>query len=140
MKSKFFVHVCQILGINNIFTTTYHPQTNGKAERFNRTICSSLRKYIGDHPIDWDLYTLALTFSYNRVLHTSTGTLLFDLVLSRPILKLLTEADNPNRVLRQKIARLLKEKRLETLVLSAKEAFQKAQYLYEAAYSLRFQI
>ena len=37
--AKFFQHVCNILGIRNLYTTTYHPQTKGQVERFNRT-CS----------------------------------------------------------------------------------------------------
>ena len=44
--SLFFQRVCQLLRINNKYTTTYHPQTNGQAERFNRTLTAMLRCYI----------------------------------------------------------------------------------------------
>ncbi len=30
-ESKFFAEVCQILGIRKLFTTSYHPRTNGQA-------------------------------------------------------------------------------------------------------------
>ena len=76
--AKFFQHVCRLM-----FTTNYHPQTNGQVERFNRTILAALRSYIGDHPKDWDLYTDFITYSYNTQVHTSTGFPPFELVLAR---------------------------------------------------------
>jgi len=82
--SRFFQDVCKILTIHNSFTTTYHPQTNGQVERFNRTILSALRTYIADHPRDWDLYSSALTYAYNSSPQTSTALAPFELVLSRP--------------------------------------------------------
>ena len=47
-NSKFFQRVCKILGVQNLFTTAYHPQTTGQTERFNRTILSALRHYVAD--------------------------------------------------------------------------------------------
>lgn len=37
-RSKLFAKVCQALGIKHSFTRPYRPQTNGKAERFIRTM------------------------------------------------------------------------------------------------------
>ena len=34
--AKFFQAVCAVLGIKQLFTSAYHPQCNGKVERFNR--------------------------------------------------------------------------------------------------------
>ena len=93
--SRFFQDVCRILRINNVFTTTYHPQTNGQVERFNRTLLSSLRHYIADHPQEWDLYTDALVYAYNTQVHSSTKCAPFELVLSRrpPAISLRAEPD-----------------------------------------------
>ena len=67
--ARFFQNVCRILGIRNVFTTTYHPQANGQVERFNRTLTSALRKYVGEHLKDWDLFSDAITLAYNTQVH-----------------------------------------------------------------------
>ncbi|CDF32470.1 unnamed protein product [Chondrus crispus] len=81
--ARFFQNVCRILGIRNVFTTTYHPQANGQVERFNRTLTSALRKYVGEHPKDWDLFSDAVTFAYNTQVHRTTNIAPFELVLAR---------------------------------------------------------
>ncbi len=82
--SKFFTSVCQTLNVRNKFTTTYHPQTNGQVERYNRTLKAMLKSYLDDHPHDWDLYARTLTYAYNCQPHTSTSLAPFELILSRP--------------------------------------------------------
>ena len=44
--AKFFQAVCAELGVKKVFTTAYHPQTNGQVERYNRTILTALRGYV----------------------------------------------------------------------------------------------
>ena len=93
--ARLFIDICRILGVKNVFTTTYHPQCNEQVERFNRTIINALRHYVADQPKDWDLFTDALTFAYNTQVHSSTGVSPFELVLSRrpPTLSLQAEPD-----------------------------------------------
>ncbi len=74
----------QIVGSKLPTTTTYHPQTNGQMDRFNRKIRSAIRAYLADHPRDWDLYTDALMVAGNTQVHSTTGHRPFYLVLSRP--------------------------------------------------------
>ncbi|CDF32213.1 unnamed protein product [Chondrus crispus] len=81
--AKFFEAVCGLLGIRHVLTTAYHPQTNGQAERFNRTLATRLRHYVSEHQRDWDDYVQPLTYAYNMQVHKSTGTTPFDLVLTR---------------------------------------------------------
>lgn len=50
--SKFFIAVCGIPRVRNLFTSTYHPQTNGQTERFNRTILAGLRHFIAEDQTD----------------------------------------------------------------------------------------
>ncbi len=48
-SSKLIKETCNILGTRHVFTTAYHPQTNGQAERFNRTILRALRNVVSEH-------------------------------------------------------------------------------------------
>ena len=82
--AKFFKAVCSLLGLTNIFTSTYHPQTSGQVERYNRIVPAMLRNYVDEHQNDWDRYATALTYAYNCHVHRSTDTTPFNLVLSRP--------------------------------------------------------
>eukprot|EP00171_Calliarthron_tuberculosum_P022605 IDg22605t1 len=82
-SAKFLQQVYRILGVKPQFTTMYHPKVNGQTERFNRTILSSPRRFIADHPKDWDLYTDALTYAYNTQAHSSTGYAPMELTISR---------------------------------------------------------
>ncbi|CDF40838.1 unnamed protein product [Chondrus crispus] len=83
-NAKFFHSTCRVLGITNLYTSAYHPQTNGQVERYNRTIASMLRNYVGEHQDDWDVYVGPLTYAYNSHVHRTTRTTPFELVLSRP--------------------------------------------------------
>ena len=91
--SKLFQEICRLLGVKNLFSTTYHPHTNGQVERFNRTILAAIRPYVSDHPHDWDLFTDALTYAYNTQPPESTSIAPFELILSRPPPPLSFEAE-----------------------------------------------
>ncbi len=60
--SAFFLKVCGLLGTKQVFTTTYHPQTNGQVERFNRTLLQALRNYVAEHQRNWDEFSSAITY------------------------------------------------------------------------------
>ena len=90
--AKLLRETLQMLGVKNLYTTTYHPQTNGQVERFNRTILASLRHYVAEHPKDWDLFSDALTYAYYKQAHESTSVAPFDLVVPRPPATLAFEA------------------------------------------------
>ena len=79
-----FKTVCTELGIRQLFTTAYHPQTNGQVERFNRTILAGIRAFRADNPKYWPELVPMLTYAYNTQVHTSIGVTPFQLVLSRP--------------------------------------------------------
>ena len=126
--ASFFRRVCQILGIQKVFTTEYHPQANGQAERFNRTIIAAIRNYVSDSQRDWDEWLGPLTYAYNTQVHRSTGTTPFDLVLSRHPPPLSVEVDMldhvPGERPRARRARIAKAK--EEFLLRLQEAIVKA--------------
>ena len=51
--SSFFNALSQMLGIETVRTTAYHPQTNGQVERYNGTMTTQLRNYVADDPSRW---------------------------------------------------------------------------------------
>lgn len=57
-----------IMGIENMYTSTYHPQTNGQTKRYNRKIMPMRRLYVSYHQRDWDQYILVLELAYIRQL------------------------------------------------------------------------
>ena len=60
------------IGINHIFSTAYHPQTNGTIERFNATIKSQLCKLQDLNRNNWDQYLSATVYAYNIGQHRTT--------------------------------------------------------------------
>jgi Chromo (CHRromatin Organisation MOdifier) domain len=114
-----------------VFTTAYHPQTNGQVERYNRTILASLRGYVAARQDDWDAYTSAVTFAYNCRVHASLGMPPFELALTRPPRSLSlqsqprTEERAPNTLKKEFL------ERLKTLRLRAGMNLQQAQAGYK---------
>ena len=58
--------------IKHIFSTPYHPQTNGVVERFHSTLKNMLRKLAEEAPSDWDKFLSAALFAYRQQKHAST--------------------------------------------------------------------
>jgi transposase InsO family protein len=132
--AKFFQAACAELGIKKVFTTAYHPQTNGQVERYNRTILASLRGYVAARQDDWDDYTSAVTFAYNCRVHSSLGMAPFELALTRPPQSLSLQQNpraderTPNTLKREFL------ERLKTLRLRAGENLHQAQTRYKRSY------
>ena len=134
--SKYFQDVCRIMNVHNSFTTTYHPQTNGQVERYNRTILAALRTYVADHPRDWDLYTDALKYAYNCLPHTSTSSPPFDLVLSKPPGPIAIEPV-PSKVTRPKAFKEKWKRWLQDTLSNAKKRLDSAQARAKRNYDRR---
>jgi hypothetical protein len=60
------------MGIKNVYTTAYHPQTNAHAERFNRYLAAALSLYVNPSQRDWDLYLPAAIMAYRSSVHDVT--------------------------------------------------------------------
>lgn len=132
--AKFFLAVCSELGVHKVFTTAYHPQTNGQVERYNRTILASLRGYVAHRQDDWDDYTSTVTYAYNCRVHSSLGMPPFELALSRPPPTLsLQVSPRPEEVSPKTLKREFLE-RLKTLRLRAGVNLHKAQARYKRNY------
>jgi hypothetical protein len=49
-----------------LFSTTYHPQDDGKIERVNQVLEDMLRMHVMHHPKKWEYYLPLIDFSYNN--------------------------------------------------------------------------
>ena len=136
--ARFFQNVCRLLGIRNVFTTTYHPQSNGQVERFNRTLTSALRKYVGQHPKDWALFSDAVTFAYNTQVHRTTNIAPFELVLARELRSIALPAQPHLEQFGSSRAYYLKwQSWLESLMRIADKSLRKEQARYKANFDAR---
>lgn len=72
--SNFWSALMAHLGTSLRMSTAFHPETDGQAERHNRTLQEMLRAFVNsEHQSDWDAYLVPLEFAYNRSINRSTG-------------------------------------------------------------------
>lgn len=75
--------ICFLLDIQRLTTTSYHPQTNGQAESYNKTILTRLRHYVAEHQNDWDPFVEPLKFAYYTQIRGYTNQTPYRLLLRR---------------------------------------------------------
>ena len=71
--SKLVKEVCKVYGIFKTRTSPYHPEGDGQAERFNRSMQDILYGLHNHTPTEWDLLLPYASFAYNGTIHESTG-------------------------------------------------------------------
>lgn len=140
--SKFFQSICLAIGSKNLFTTAYHPQTNGQAERYNRTLVTRLRHFVAEHQRNWDEFVQPLTYAYNMQVHASTGTTPFDLILSRHPPSIISKVPAPDKSDKPGKATAVTAKRANfrrwrTVLAQAREKLSRAQRRYKANFDAR---
>ena len=52
-ESQFVADLCMLMGTQNIWTSLYHPQTNGQCERFNSTLIDMLGTLPPEKKSEW---------------------------------------------------------------------------------------
>ncbi|HEY1644970.1 MAG TPA: reverse transcriptase domain-containing protein, partial [Candidatus Saccharimonadales bacterium] len=62
--------IWKMLNIKKIQTTPYHPQTNGRTERFNHTLTTMLSMYVNENQKDWDQFLNYVMFAYRTSIHS----------------------------------------------------------------------
>ncbi len=81
--SHLLKEVCGLMGIHRLNTTSYHPQTDGLVERFNRTLTDMLAKKAEKSGQDWDTHLPYVLFAYRASRQESTGESPFFLLYGR---------------------------------------------------------
>ncbi len=82
-ESLMFRTLEEISNIGNSRTTPYHPECNGKTERFNRTLLSMLQTLPETYKSHWRDHLPKLVHAYNCTRHDSTEFSPFFLLFGR---------------------------------------------------------
>ena len=64
--SKLSQVVYQLLGVRNLATNFYHPNSNGGVDRVNNTMAQNLTMVVNEQQDDWDLRLPHVEFAYNN--------------------------------------------------------------------------
>ena len=78
--SYFWKTLCAKLRIKLLFSTAYHPQTDGQTEVTNRTLSTLLRVLIKKNIKEWEECLPIAEYSYNRAIHPTIGKSPFEVV------------------------------------------------------------
>ena len=73
LLSNLMKDICNLLGIEKLNTTAYHPQCDGLTKRFNRTLKTMICKRAATYGSQWDKYLHGLLWVYRNTPHESTG-------------------------------------------------------------------
>ena len=82
-KDNLMDQVLQQLGIEHIFSTPYHHQSNGKLEVFHKYLKPTLKKLCEKDPSNWDKYINQILASYGLTPNLATAETPFFLVYGR---------------------------------------------------------
>jgi hypothetical protein len=72
------------LGVTHLYSTVYHPQTNGQIERFNATMDGKIAALCNERRTNWDEMLQFVTFNYNTSIHATTKQIPFEMMHGRP--------------------------------------------------------
>ncbi|KAL2102623.1 hypothetical protein ACEWY4_001791 [Coilia grayii] len=92
--SNVFQDVMCELGIQQITSSAYHPQSQGAIERYHQTLKRAIKTYALQHPGDWDVALPFMLFALRDSVNESTGFTPFELVFGHEVrgpLKLIKE-------------------------------------------------
>ena len=81
--SCLFDAVCNLLDVDRVNTTPFHPQGDGQSEKAVQQIKRMIRAHIDEKQDNWDIGVSQLCFSYNSSVHAITGLSPFHVMFGR---------------------------------------------------------
>ena len=87
--SELFKQICALNGVKKLYTSAYHPQTDGMVERLHRWIKEKLKLIAVERGLDfrnrndWDVWISDIEFVYNSTPTRAHGLAPFELIYGR---------------------------------------------------------
>ena len=72
-ESQLVADLCELMGVQKIWTSPYHLQTNGQCERFNSTLINMLGTLPKEKKSEWQNHVGTLVHGYNCTRNSATG-------------------------------------------------------------------
>ncbi|GAA5845583.1 hypothetical protein JCM11251_003669 [Rhodosporidiobolus azoricus] len=79
--SRFWRALHERVGVALQMSTSFHPETDGRSERTNKTVIQVLRQQVSRQQSDWVRFLPSTEYGINAAVNDSTGFTPFDLVL-----------------------------------------------------------
>ena len=81
--SRVMKQYCDTVGMKQIWTSQYHPQTDGMVEHFNSTLKRLLCKLVQNTKIEWDQCLPYVLWAYRGTVRKTTGFTPHELVFGK---------------------------------------------------------
>ena len=72
-ESQLVANLCMLMGMQEIWTSPYHPQTSGQYKRFNSTLINMLRTLPPEKKSEWKNHIGTLVHTYNCTQNPAMG-------------------------------------------------------------------
>ena len=72
-ESQLVADLCKLIGMQKLWTSPYHPQTNGQCERFNSTLINMVGTLSPEKKSEWKNHTGTLVHAYNCTRISTAG-------------------------------------------------------------------
>ena len=82
-RAEILTAVRERLGIQAKFSTAHHPISHGRIEHGNQTLLEMLKKFVHEHPTNWDTMLPYFLFALREVPSVSSLYSPFELVYGR---------------------------------------------------------
>jgi hypothetical protein len=96
--SNFWKSLMAGLETKLLFSTAYHPQTDGQTERVNQILEYMLRMHVMHQPKKWEDYLPLVEFTYNNGYQESLKTSPFEVLYGRPCNTLVSWNNPVNKI------------------------------------------
>lgn len=78
--AELFKRTCQFLKIKQLWSSPYHPQTQGALERSHSTLEEYLKSFVNSNQDNWATYVFSAMLAYNTNVHTTTNFTPYELL------------------------------------------------------------